>query len=107
MRRAIGSVMLRNEYTVYECLDCYEVESANRHGQRFTQEVQFQVVEFMRVRLAGLNVTSDEAAAALELAAKELSLPYAYGHKLKFYAQAVLIVLVALARASHKKVGHG
>jgi hypothetical protein len=83
MRRAIGNVLLRNEYTVYECIDCYEVESADRHGQRFTQEVPLEVVEFTRVRLAGLNVTTDEAAAALELAAEQLALPYTYGYKLR------------------------
>ena len=30
MRRPIGNVLLRNEYSVYECADCYDVAAGSK-----------------------------------------------------------------------------
>lgn len=105
MRQLIAKVALRNEYAVYECSDHYEVEATQAHGTRYIDEVPNEAVELLKAELKGRSVTVEEAADALELAAEHLSLPYAYGHKLKFYAQTVLVVLVALTVASHEKAG--
>lgn len=52
----------------------------------------------------GQTVTVDDA--MHELRRLPVQLPYQYGYKLRFFAQNVLVILVALGNASHNKVGH-
>jgi hypothetical protein len=101
----VGKVQLRNLHVVYRCHDAFEVESVDRNGRRYIERFPFAVAAHVRTTLAGRTVTVEDAANTLELEAIRLDIPYAYGHKLRFYAQSVLIILVACSHASCQKDG--
>jgi hypothetical protein len=99
---------LRNTYRVYrEPSGAYVVESEAGHGALHAQRVSAGASDWLGRRLAGGIVTRQEAAEILEPVADELGLPYSYGHKLGYYAQDILLTLVAEERATIEKVGRG
>lgn len=55
--------------------------------------------------MGGRRVTAEQASEVLELVAERLKLPYTYGGKLRYSAQHVLLVLVALGYARVNKEG--
>jgi len=101
----IAVVTLRNKYRVDREAETFRVWSANQRGADFGQTVEGKVVRYLANALQGQTVTVPEAERALVKSG--FSLPYRYGHKLHFFAQTVLIVLVATRRASHRPVGRG
>lgn len=105
MRMLVGEVQLRNHYRIYDEGFQYLVEGENDHGQTHGQYVSVGVVEYLHRALAGQLVRVEDAEGVLGPVARQLVLPYTYGHKLHFYAQDVLIVLVALNRARVSKEG--
>lgn len=62
-------------------------------------------MEYLYNELKGRKVTPKDASTVLAPVAKNLNLPFTYGHQLDFYAQEVLVVLVALGQASLSKEG--
>ena len=101
----IGIVRLRNEYHVDRKADTFRVWSGNKRGAGFGQTVEGKLVRYLANALQGQTVTVPEAESALVKSG--LPLPYKYGHKLNFFAQTVLVVLVATRTASHRRVGRG
>ena len=102
------TIDLRNTYRVYrEPNGAYLVESEDRHGALHAQRVSAAASDWLGRRLAGAIVTREEAADTLEPVADELGLPYSCGHKLGYYAQDILLTLVAEERATIEKVGRG
>src|SRR5438093_10278734 len=102
---SIGVVTLRNEYHVHREADIFRVWSATERGADFGQTVDGKIVRYLANALQGQTVTVTEAESTL--AKSDLPLPYKYGHKLHFFAQTVLVVLVATRTASHRRVGRG
>jgi hypothetical protein len=106
MPRLIGKVVLRNDYRIYSDAEAdYKVVHQDRRGAEYSQFVASAVAEYVRRKSRGRSVTVAETQRLLERAPKRLQVPYDFGFKLQFYAQAVLLVLVALRQASYKKVG--
>jgi hypothetical protein len=101
----IGVVKLRNEYHVDREADTFRVWSITQRGADFGQTVEGKIVRYLASALQGQTVTVPEAENALMKSG--LSLPYKYGHKLQFFAQTVLVVLVATCAASQRRVGRG
>ena len=99
----IGTVTLRKEYYVERCKDVFRVRSDTPERAEFGQEVEGSVMRYVAKALEGQTVTVDEAQEVLRNS--ELQLPYQYGHKQRYYAQNVLVALVADGKASHTKVG--
>lgn len=103
----IATIQLRNEHRVYKRADGnYFVESEDRHGAHHGQDVSSDVVDWLALNLAGAITNSERAADLLEWSA-DLDLPYTYGHKLRYFAQDVLLVLVATGRATMAQEGRG
>jgi hypothetical protein len=100
----IGVVKLRRIYHVDRKADTFHIWSATERGADFGQAVEGKIVRYLAKTLQGQTVTVPEAASAL--LKSEIGLPYEYGHKLRFFAQNVLVVLVASKQASHRKVGN-
>lgn len=105
MAAFLGEVTLRNTYRVFEDVGAYVVEGTDKRGTAYRHTVPSQAVEFLRSAFQGAAVTSQEAATELEPVARGLGLPYHYGYKLNFYAQSVLLVLVARGDAATEKRG--
>lgn len=104
MRELLGSVTLRNQRNVYLDGRSYLVEQIGR-GQLYTVQVARAVVDHLQSVLAGRVVTVEDAAAELEPIAERFRLPYTYGHKLQFYVQDALVVMVARGTADFEQVG--
>jgi len=102
--RDIGRVRLRNTYCVECSANNFRVSSTSPKGAGYSQLVPEPVVTHFRKIACGQTVTVDEAMRAL--ARSSLQLPYQYGYKLRFFAQNVLVVLVALGKACQTRVGH-
>lgn len=83
------------------------MESTDGKGAIHGNRIPAPAVEYLQAALEGRLVGVEEAASALELVAKQLNLSYTYGYKLNFYAQQVLLVLVALGKANVSKEGRG
>jgi len=99
----IGVVTLRNKYQVHREADTFRVWSATARGADFGQIVRGEIVRHLAKALQGQTVTVPEAERALLNSG--IPLPYNYGYKLHFFAQNVLIALVATGNASHRRVG--
>jgi hypothetical protein len=95
-----GEVRLaRRTYRVFSDGDLYLVRSLKPGATTFEEEIASSVVLWLEERLKGRRVDKDEAAGVLKTRSATLSIPY-QGYKLAFYAQAVLVILVALGKAA-------
>jgi hypothetical protein len=103
----IGQVELRNHRRVYYQNDSYRVEQINptREQVTYSYDIPDKAVDYLYNQLNGCIVTPEEASTVLKPVAKNLNLPFTCGHKLDYYAQEVLVVLVALGKASLSKEG--
>lgn len=99
----VDTVILRNNYYVDRKGDTFRVSSTNERGGGFAQEVEGAVLRYLSRECEGQTLTVEEAEEFL--ARSGLDLPYSYGHKLHFFAQTVLVALVASGQASHAKSG--
>lgn len=105
MKKLLGKVNLRNDYMVYEDGGSYLVAGENRRGQIYESKISQDAVLYLRDRLRGQRVDAAGAARILAPKAESFKLPYTYGDKLRYSAQHVLIVLVALDEATVIKEG--
>lgn len=107
MIRFIGEVELRNHRRVYYLQDFYRVEqvNSNREQKTYSCDIPDKVVEYLYNQLKGRTVRKKDASTVLKPVANELNLPYSDRHQLDYYAQEVLVVLVALGKASLSKEG--
>ena len=99
----IGTVRLRKERKVERSADTYRVTSITPQKAEFGQSIDGKIVRHLAKALAGQTVTVEDA--EKELRNSGLRLPYQYGYKLHFFAQDILIVLIASGQASQSKVG--
>jgi hypothetical protein len=105
-RRLLREIRLRNLYQVYELDDgSYSVVNTDGRETRHEQAIKREVAEWLGDALSGGTVDKDEAADLLTDVAKEMGLPYTRGWQLGYYAQRVLLVLVARDEASFRRKG--
>ncbi|MEG4319879.1 MULTISPECIES: hypothetical protein [unclassified Microcoleus] len=109
MIKFIGQVELRNSRRVYYLEDFYRVEQVNPNREQVTYsyDIPDKAVEYLYNQLKGRKVRTKDASTVLKPVANELNLPYSDSHQLDYYAQEVLVVLVALGKASLSKEGRG
>ncbi len=96
---------MRNDYRVYRGRSGYLVVGDNRRGQSYESRITRDAAAYLKNKLGGQKTDAAQAARALALKAEDLKLPYTYGDKLRFSAQHVLLVLVALGEAKVAKEG--
>jgi hypothetical protein len=98
---------LRNTtYQVYkEAEGGFTVESTDRKGATHAQHVEEATVEWLHERLQMRRVNKDEAAEILAGAPLSARVPFGPGWRLNFFAQPVLLVLVALRKAAVAQEG--
>ena len=106
-RLLVGEIRLRNLYSVYVSGPRYVVVQKDRHGDLHEQNIPKKVVDKVAGLLDGEQVSVAEAFEILEPMVDEgiIQLPFRYGHKLHFYIQNILLVLVATGRAERRKGG--
>lgn len=104
-RELVGQVNLRNTYSVYKNGSVYSVVGENRRGQSYESKISRDAVAYLKDRLRGRRVDAEQAAKILAPKAESFKLPYTYGDKLRYSAQHVLVVLVALGEATVIKEG--
>lgn len=104
-RELVGRVDLRNAYRVYRDGGGYLVVGENRRGQSYESKISPDAVSFLAGKLRGQRVDAERAAKILAPVAEGFRLPYTYGDKLRYSAQHVLLVLVALGDATVHKEG--
>lgn len=101
----IGRVVLRNEYIVTESEGGWTVTSCDGKGRRFSQTVPLRIVSQAEATLRGEEWTVDRATDRLRSVAERDDWPFTYGHKLRYFVQTILVVLVALGRADPERNG--
>lgn len=104
MKKFIGEIQLRNSRRIYSEGEIFIVEQTDKNGRITTEKIDVKIVNSLRRVLKGKTVSVKEAFETLSTI-KGMILPYNHGYKLSYYAQDILIVLVALERASVEKVG--
>jgi hypothetical protein len=104
----ILAIELRRLHRVYrDGRNGFFVEIEDGHGATHTNHVSAEASDWLGRRLAGSTTTRKEAAGLLEPVADELGLPFQYGYKLDYYAQDILLTLVAEGRATVERAGRG
>lgn len=105
-KRLLREIKLRNVYRVYELDDgSYTVINIDRRGTRHEYDVPEEVADWLRDAISGDEVDKDEAADVLSTAAVQMGLPYTRDWQLGYFAQRVLLVLVARGEASMQRRG--
>jgi len=104
-RELVNRVNLRNAYSVYQDGGVYSVVGENRRGQSYESKISHDAVTFLKSRLRGQRTNAEQAARILAPKAETFKLPYTYGDRLRYSAQHVLVVLVALGQATVAKEG--
>ena len=77
----------------------------DRKDREYSNAIPTFVVDYLFTQMKGKRVIREDAQEILEPKAAEFNLPYHFGHQLGFYAQDVLLILVALDRATMTKEG--
>lgn len=101
----LDRIHLRNPYEVYQRGDSYRVVGHSPSGQDHRHRVTGESVRYLGDKLRRRSVTAAQVAEVLRPAAARFGLVYTYGDKVRYSAQAVLLVLVALGRARVDKDG--
>ena len=103
----LSEIRLKNLHIIYESASQYSVVHVDTHGERHEKVISKETVDAIANRLKGEHISVDEAVKMLEPMINRglIQLPFKYGHKLRFYIHAVLLVLVAAGRAEQRKVG--
>ena len=101
----LDRVHLRNPYEVYQRGDSYRVVGHSPNGQDHRHRITGEASRYLADKLRRRSVTASDAAEVLRPVAARFGLAYTYGDKVRYSAQAVLLVLVASGRASVEKVG--
>lgn len=106
-RSLIGEIRLKNLRLIYESPSEYVVVQIDRHGNRHEQDIPKVVAETVANILEGEQISVDEATGILEPMIDDgiFQTPFTYGHKLHYYVQDDLLVLVAIGRAERRKGG--
>ena len=100
-------INLRNVYRIYAEGDDYRVVQQDRHGGEHSRTIPSNVVDYVQKEFMGSRISAEEASLALEKVGDKFNLPYTYGYKLQYYAQSILLILVARRDASLEKKGRG
>ena len=103
----IKEITLRNKHFVYRDGDDFRVVSVKERGVEYTTIIPSENKERLMQLCQGKTVTKDRATILFGANCDNLDLPYTYGHNLKFYVQAMLLVLVATGKATMNKKGTG
>jgi hypothetical protein len=105
----IGEVDLRNCHRVYREGADYRVDQVNESREQvvYSYTIPAEAVKYLCSQLKGRRVTKKEGAAVLKPVANRFNLPFNDDWKLDYYAQEVLVVLVALGQAWVNKEGRG
>ncbi len=101
----LDRIHLRNPYEVYQRGDSYRVVGYSSSGQDHRHRVTGEAVRYLGDRLRRRSVTASQAAELLRPMAARFGLSYTYGDQVRYSAQNVLLVLVALGRANVDKDG--
>ena len=101
----LDRIHLRNPYEVYRQGDSYRVIGYSPNGQDYRHRVVGEAVRYLGERLRRRSVTAAQAAEILEPVATRFGLHYTYGDRLRYSAQDVLLILVALGEARVEKEG--
>lgn len=104
MKTLIKEVNLRNCHRVYQDNHDYQVEQISNKVS-YSYSISRQVVDYLFNQLQGSQVDVKEAVNILKPVANKLNLPFTYGYKLEYYTQEILVVLVAINKASVEKEG--
>ena len=105
MDELIGEFTLKNDYTIYRTKEGYKSVSKKK-TQEYVQHIPDEVYESAKIQLSGREWSVGEAAERLEVIAKSDNWPFYYGHKLKFFSQAILLAIVANGEGDFDKESH-
>ena len=105
MSEFLKTIELRNRRDIYRDGSEFLIVQKDRRGREYSQSIPPFVVDYLFPQLKGKRVIREDAQEILEPKAAEFNLPYHYGHQLGYYAQDVLLVLVALGKATMTKEG--
>jgi hypothetical protein len=105
MAEFLKAIQLRNPRAIYRDEEGFVVEQDDPRGRKYSSTIPIFIVDYVYAHLKGKRVIVEDAEELLAPKAAEFSLPYRGGYKLQFYAQDVLLVLVALDKAKLIKDG--
>ena len=105
MAEFLKTLELRNRRKIYRDGSNFLIKHEDSKGQMHSRSIPSFVVDYLFIQLKGKRVIRDDAQEILEPKAAEFNLPYHYGHQLGYYAQDVLLMLVALDKATMTKEG--
>jgi len=106
MAKYIASVTIKNMRRVYSDGTTFIVAHIDSRGVEHTYELPSPAVDRLYALTQGETLTKDEAADRLEPFAGQLHLTYQRGWKLCFLVLEMLVVLVALGKATIAKRGN-
>ena len=105
MAEFIKTIEMRNRRDIYKEGDEFLILQTDKKGREYKSSIPSFVVDYLFAQLKGKRIIREDAQEILETKAAEFNLPYHYGHQLGYYAQDVLLVLVALDKATITREG--
>lgn len=101
----IDEITLHNKHSVYRDGNNFRVVTQKKEGVEYTKILPSENVKRLLQLCQGKTITKDQATILFNSNCDNLDLPYSYGHKLKYYVQDMLLVLVAMGKATVNKKG--
>ena len=108
MAEYIGKVTLRNTRDVFKDHKIYIVKCKSKREEIKSISIRKELVDYVFSKFSGKELIVEDIEYFLERedVFKKFKIPFEYGFKLHFYAQDILIILVALNKATLKKRGN-
>ncbi|OHB79962.1 MAG: hypothetical protein A2Z25_08340 [Planctomycetes bacterium RBG_16_55_9] len=103
----IKEITLRNKHYIYRDGDNFRAVSVKKQGVEYVNIIPSENIQILNQLCQDKTVTKDKATIFFGANCDNLDLPYTYGHKLKYYVQDMLLILVAIGKATINKKGRG
>jgi hypothetical protein len=104
----LGSITLRNKRKIYKTSAGFKVVTIDRHSEEYHRVFKKSDISFLREILKNKSVTVKEAVELVSdyIESGEIDIKYEYGHKLQYYIQDMILILVVIYKYNYRKNGN-
>jgi len=107
MSQFIGKVVLRNTREIFQENSKFKVKYKKKSGETYSTLIEKRLIDYVFKKFSGREFIVEDVENLLSKRdiQERFNIPFKFGYKLHFYAQEVLVILIALNKATLEKHG--